>query len=618
MNYLTIENVSKSFGEKVLFNEISFTIAKGQKIALIAKNGTGKTSLLRVLAGEESVEGERAKLLLAKDVKIGYLKQEPHLNESLTVLEAAFDTDNARVRAVKELEKAVQANDETKTQAALIAMDELKAWDIEARFKEILGKLKLQDFTQKVSTLSGGQKKRLALGKLLIEEPDFLILDEPTNHLDMDMIEWLEGFLSAQKLTLLMVTHDRYFLERICNEIIELDDGQLFTYRGNYSDYLEKKSERDANDKATLAKTKILYKRELNWMRRQPKARTTKAKSRIDSFYSIKEKASKNLEEEELTLEIDMSRLGNKILEAHQVSKAYDDLNIIEKFNYKFKKGERIGLAGSNGVGKTTFIKLLTQEIKPDAGKVIVGDTVVFGYYAQENDSLDLSHTIIESVRDIAEYIPLKKGKKLMAESLLERFLFPRSHQQVRISQLSGGEKRRLLLLRVLMKNPNFLILDEPTNDLDVLTLNVLEDFLKSFKGCLLVVTHDRFFMDKLVDHLFVLEGGGKWKDYNGSYSSYRNSLKATNSKKNKPKVSSKHPEKDDSVRKLSYLEKKEIRQLEKDINKLETRKKNIESEFEKGDLSNEKITELSVEIGEIKNQLDEKETRWLELSEFL
>ncbi len=620
MNYLTLDKVSKSFGEKILFSNLNLTIAKGQKIALIAKNGTGKTTLLRVIAREEAPEGEQSKILVSKEIRIGYLKQDPEFNLEATVLEGALDSENKKVKAIKELELATILDKQDEIQQAIEKVDNLKAWDIEARIKEILGKLKVSNFTQKIGTLSGGQRKRLALAKILIEEPDFLILDEPTNHLDLDMIEWLEAYLSNQNLTLFMVTHDRYFLERVCNEIVELDDGQLYTYRGNYSDYLEKKANRELNEKANLEKTKKLYRKELAWVRRQPQARGTKAKSRVDKFYEIEAKAKKKVADEEMVLPIDMARLGGKILEAHNVSKSYDDLHIIKGFNYKFKKGERVGLAGPNGVGKTTFIKLLTQEVKPDTGKVVVGDTVVFGHYTQDNASLNEDHRVIDSIREIAEFIPLKKGKKLTAESLLEKFLFPRSHQQVYVSQLSGGEKRRLLLLRILMKNPNFLILDEPTNDLDILTLNVLEDFLQSYPGCLLVISHDRFFMDKLVDHLFILKGGGEYKDFNGSYSEYknaeRNSLK-TSSTGAAPEIEAKKEETTE-VRKLNYHEKKEFAGLEDEIAKLEKRKKEIEELFMTGDLEGEKISTLSQELGDIQKSIAQKEDRWLELSEFV
>jgi len=627
LNYLTLEKVSKSFGEKTLFSDINLTIAKGQKIALIAKNGTGKTTLLRVIAQEEAPEGEHARILLSKEIRVGYLKQDPDLDLNANVLEAALDSDNAQVQAIKKLEVATLLNRESEIQAAVEEVDNLKAWDIEARIKEILGKLKVHNFDQKVDTLSGGQKKRLALAKILIEEPDFLILDEPTNHLDLDMIEWLEEYLGRQNLTLFMVTHDRYFLERVCNEIVELDDSQIYTYRGNYSDYLEKKANRVANEKANLEKTKKLYKKELDWVRRQPQARGTKAKSRVDKFYEIEDKAKKRVADDEVAMRIDMARLGGKILEAHNVGKSFDDLCIVKNFTYKFKKGERVGLAGPNGAGKTTFIKLLTKEIKPDTGKVVVGDTVVFGHYTQSNDTLNEDVRVIDCIREIAEFIPLEKGKKLTAESLLEKFLFPRSHQQVYVSQLSGGEKRRLLLLRILMKNPNFLILDEPTNDLDILTLNVLENFLQSYKGCLLVISHDRFFMDKLVDHLFVMTGKGNIKDFNGTYSEFKQSQRggssgssSGSSTKSTPAdttpSASEAPE--EAVRKLSYKEKMEYAQIEQDLAKMEKRKKEIEALFMDSTLAGDKITELSQELGQIQKDIDEREERWLELAEYM
>jgi len=622
VNYLTLENINKSYGEKVLFDNLNLTIAKGQKIALIAKNGTGKTTLLRVIGGEESPEGEKAKILVNKDINQGYLKQDPYFNPEYTVLEAALDSNNKKIKAIKELELATLLGNQEKIQEAVETADDLKAWDIEARIKEILGKLKIHDLSQKVKTLSGGQKKRVSLAKILIEEPDFLILDEPTNHLDIDMIEWLETFLSSQNLTLFMVTHDRYFLERVCNEIVELERGELNVYRGNYSDYLEKKSLKIQNDKTNLEKHKKLYKKELGWIRRQPKARGTKAKSRVDKFDEIKSKAHQNLDDDELIMEIDMSRLGGKILELHSLKKSFGDTKIVDSFSYKFKKGERVGLAGANGTGKTTFIKLLTKELEPDGGKVVIGDTVVFGHYTQDNKGLNDSHRVIDAIREIADYIPLAKGRKMTAESLLETFLFPRPQQQVYVSQLSGGEKRRLHLLRILIKNPNFLILDEPTNDLDIITLNVLEDFLSNYKGCLLVTSHDRYFMDKLVDHLFVLEGNGAVKDFNGTYSEYkiakRESKYAANSEvtKTTPKVINNVT--DTEKRKLSYNEKKELENIEKEIEIMEKRKKEIEALFMDSSINGDQISALSKEMGEIEKSIEEKENRWLELSEMV
>jgi len=621
LNYLTLENITKSFGEKILFENINLTIAKGQKIALIAKNGTGKTTLLRVIAGTESVEGELAKVIVSKDIVTRYLKQEPYFNDDDTVLEASLDSDNKKIQAIKQLQIANLMDDDDKIQEAIGQVEDLKAWDIESRVKEILGKLNIHRLDQKIHELSGGQKKRLALAKILIEEPDFLILDEPTNHLDIDMIEWLETYLTAKGLTLFMVTHDRYFLERVCNEIVELDDGNLHVYRGNYSDYLEKKDARILNEKSNLEKTKKLYKKELEWMRRSPQARTTKAKSRIDKFYDIKEKVHKHVSDDEMIMNIEMARLGGKILEAHNISKSYDDLKLIEGFSYKFKKGERVGVAGPNGAGKTTLIKILTKEIAPSSGKVVIGDTVVFGHYHQDNESLNEDQRVIDCIREIAEYIPLKKGRKMTAESLLEKFLFPRSQQQVYVKKLSGGEKRRLHLLRILITNPNFLILDEPTNDLDILTINVLEDFLQSYEGCVMVTSHDRFFMDKLVDHMFILEGGGNVKDFNGSYSDYRESKKKEQNAVTITEVVEEIIEEktvNSGKRVLDNREKKEFFNLESDIPKLEKKKKALEEKFYDTSLSQDQINELSKELSDIEALIEEKENRWLELSEFV
>ena len=539
------------------------------------------------------------------------------MDDNATVLEAALDSDNKKINAIKNLQLANISGDNKKIEEAIANVEDLKAWDIEARIKEILGRLSIKNFDQNCGSLSGGQKKRLALAKILIEEPDFVILDEPTNHLDIDMIEWLENYLSRQSLTLFMVTHDRYFLERVCTDILELDNGNLYRYKGSYSDYLEKKSERVQNERVNLEKTKKLYKKELEWMRRSPQARTTKAKARIDKFYDIKEKAHQKVDESSISMHIEMERLGSKILEAHSISKAFDDLKICENFSYKFKKKERVGLSGPNGVGKTTFIKILTKELKPDSGKVIIGDTVVFGHYRQDISDLNQDVRVIDSIREIADYIPLKKGKKLTAESLLERFLFPRPQQQVYVSQLSGGEKRRLHLLRVLMGNPNFLILDEPTNDLDLISLNVLEDFLMSYEGCLIVTSHDRFFMDKMIDHMFILEGNGNVKDYNGSYSDYREERKSNRSKEKVKEEKIEESPIQNEIRKLSYKEKMELKSLEEDMEKLEKRKSEINALFLDGTLTGDQISELSKELGDIDQSLSTKEDRWLELSEF-
>jgi len=600
---------------------VNLSITKGDKIALVAKNGSGKTTLLKVIAGEEGSDGENAKINISKEIKISILKQDPTFDPNATVLEMIFDSDNEAIMAVRDYEKALQMNDEVMLQKCVTRLEDLKAWDLESKIHEILHKLLLTDMDQKTGQMSGGQKKRLALAKILIEEPDFLILDEPTNHLDMEMIEWLENFLQQPNLTLFMVTHDRYFLERVCNEIIELDNGNTYIYRGNYSQYLEKREARLLNDAVTLEKTKKLFSKELEWMRRQPQARSTKAKSRIDDFYDIKEKAQVRLQNDDMKIMVQASRLGSKILEAHSLVKSFGDKKILDGFTYKFKKGERIGIVGQNGTGKSTILKLLTQEIKPDGGKIVVGDTIVFGYYTQDGLVLNEDKMVIDVIRDIAEYIPLEKGQKISAESMLERFLFPRSQQRVYVSQLSGGEKRRLYLLTILMKNPNFLILDEPTNDLDIITLNVLEDYLSDFPGCIIIVTHDRYFMDKLVDHLFILEGNAKIRDYNGTYSEYRALKKTEEREKPKEEKVSAIEVVDlflDNKSKATFEQRKDFARLEKEIKKLEEKKAEITSLFEDASLSPQKIMELSKELDKINEQISEKEEKWFELADLM
>ena len=618
MQYLRLENVSKSYGEKVLFNDINLSISQGDKIALVAKNGSGKTTLLKVIAGEEGIEGETARIHLTKGVRVAFLKQDPDLPEDATALEAVFESDSKAVQAIKHYERALLEGDNETVQKYLTIIEDLKAWDIETRIKEILFRLNLEDLRMKISTMSGGQKKRVALAKLLIAEPDFLILDEPTNHLDLDMIEWLEDFLSQSSLTLFMVTHDRYFLENVCNQIIELDRGVLYTYSGSYSDYLEKKATREYTEAVNLDKTKRLFQKELAWVRRQPKARGTKAKSRVDKFYDIKEEAGKRLDDDELNLNIKSARLGSKILEAHALQKSYDDKIIVDGFDYKFKKGEKVGIVGKNGVGKTTFLKLLTKDIRPDGGKVVVGDTIVFGYYTQSGMHLKEDKRVIEVVRDIAEYIPLEKGKKLTAESLLERFLFPRSQQQVYVSQLSGGEKRRLYLLTVLMANPNFLILDEPTNDLDILTLNILEEYLMDFPGCVIVVSHDRYFMDKIVDHLFIMEGNGIIKDYNGTYSAYRQSMQEIEKQSKNVPSGKENIATVQETSTVTYEERKQYNRLLKEIEKLEKKKEEVTALFDDMNLSPDRIKELSIELSAVKDKIESKELEWMELAERL
>lgn len=618
MNYLTLENVTKMYGEKVLFKNITLFIDRFQKIALVAKNGTGKTTLMRVLAGIEGIEGETSKILIRKDIRTGFLHQDPDFRATDTIMEAVFDSPNILMQAVKAYERALlHPEEETQMQAALAKMDDLKAWDFEAKIKEILFKLKISDLEQRVSSLSGGQKKRLALAKLLIDEPDFIILDEPTNHLDLDMIEWLEEYLQQPNLTIFMVTHDRYFLENVCDTIIEMDGGSLYRYKGNYSEYLEKKAIREEIEGVVLGKNRQLLKRELDWVRRMPKARTTKSKSRVDAFYDLKELTNKRPDNDTLELSIKFNRLGSKILELYNVSKSYGEKNLVKDFSYKFKPNERVGIVGTNGAGKSTLLKIITESVLPDSGRIVVGETVQFGYYSQDGIKLNEDKRIIDVVKDIAEVIPLEKGRELTAAQMLDRFLFTRDQHMVYASQLSGGERRRLYLLTVLMKNPNFLILDEPTNDLDILTLNVLEDFLLDFQGCVIIVTHDRYFMDKLVEHVFVFEGDGHIRDFNGTYTEYRIQKDLEEEQKrtaNKPQTAA--VAKQNPTTKLTETERKELKRLENELKTLETRKRDITEKFNDPTISTAQITKLSAELGEIQDKIETKEMRWLELGE--
>jgi ATP-binding cassette subfamily F protein uup len=630
VNFLIIENVTKSYGEKVLFQNISLHIDRGQKIGLIAKNGTGKTTLMRVIAGREGSEGENAKIILRKGIRIGWLDQEPHFHPELDVLGAVLDPANPLVRVVQRYEHALAHPDNTaELHDAMADMDQHDAWTFEAKVKETLFRFRMEQFEQKVKTLSGGQQKRLALVKILLEEPDFLILDEPTNHLDVEMIEWLEEYLQQPGITLFMVTHDRYFLENVCDSIIELEGGQLRRYSGSYSDYLEKKAMREEVEATTYERQNKLLKRELEWVRRSPQARTTKAKARVDAYFNRKEvNDTLKKKNDEMSLQIKENWLGGKIVELHNVGKSFGDKKIIENFSYKFKRRERVGIVGQNGTGKSTFLQLLTQSLAPDTGKVVVGDTIIFGFYRQEGIQMNEDKRVIDAVRDIAEFIPLEKGKELSAAQLLERFMFTRPQQQVYVSQLSGGERRRLYLLTVLMKNPNFLILDEPTNDLDVITLQVLEDFLEEYPGCLVVVTHDRYFMDRLVDHLFVFEGNGKVRDFNGTYAEFRAMQRVPVVPPVPPALAGESgaagasPAKAGGTAgtntgvKLTNTERNEMKKLEKELASLENRKKEIFDRFNAADLAPEEVTKLSNELGTLQKTLEEKEMRWLELAE--
>lgn len=615
MNYLSAENLKRSFGERVLFEEITFGIDRGQKVALVAKNGTGKTSLLRILAGIEPPE--TGEVVTRNGITLGYLQQEPELNPEHSVMDAIFDPTNEIMSVVREYEEAMlDEGDPERMQRSFDAMDRHNAWDIEAQAKEILTSLNITDFDQKIKTLSGGQIKRVAMSKMLIEQPDLMILDEPTNHLDIEMIEWLEGFLASSERTILMVTHDRVFLDEVCDMILELDNGQLYKHKGNYSTYLNNRATRQEVEHANVDKAKNLYRKELEWMRRQPKARTTKSKSREDAFYDTEKVAKTNLKKDELTMEVNMQRMGSKILELHKVRKAYGDNVLLDGFDFKFRKGERIGIVGANGSGKSTLLKMIMEQIEPDGGKIVKGETIHFGYYGQDGLEMKEGKRVKEVITDIAEFIPLKKGKTISAAQLLERFLFPRSQHFQYVDKLSGGEKKRLYLLTVLIANPNFLILDEPTNDLDLLSLNVLEDFLMEFEGCILIVTHDRHFMNKLVDQLFIFEGNGKIRGFVGNYDKYRAALDEDKKQKATAKKVQKETESLASKGRMGFNEKREFGLLEVEIPKLEKRKAELTTEMESVVDDHEKLMKISEEFQRISDELEEKELRWLELSE--
>jgi ABC transport system ATP-binding/permease protein len=619
LNYLNVENISKSYGELSLFENLSFSIHKDQKIAFIAKNGTGKTSILNIISGKDTPDS--GQIIYRNDLRTTFLSQEPVLDQSLTVKETILKSDNPILKVIKTYHTALEDPENSKLyQTAFDDMERYQAWDYETQYTQILHKLKLVDLNQKVGELSGGQQKRLALADTLLSKPDLLILDEPTNHLDLEMIEWLETFFAKENITIFMVTHDRYFLERVCSEIIELDEGSIYNYKGNYSYFLEKKEERIEREAIKTNKSRQLFKKELGWMRRQPKARTTKSKSRIDDFYIIKEQASKRRNDHEIQLEINMERLGSKILEIYKVSKAYDEKLILDKFEYVFQRGERIGIIGKNGTGKSTFLNMITGRIKPDSGKIILGETIKFGYYTQNGIKAKPMQKVIDVVKDYGEYIPLTKGKQISAQQLLERFLFSRKKQYDFVEKLSGGERKRLYLCTVLIQNPNFLILDEPTNDLDIITLNVLENFLLDFPGCLLVVSHDRYFMDKIVDHLFVFRGKGLVDNFPGNYSDYRtyeDSISLVSDQKKMVKTSKPISTKQ-SLTKLSFNEQKELKNIESKLESLEFDKKELESQFLVEDISIDTIELLSMNLKKILEVIEEKEQRWIDLNEKL
>ncbi|HEY1163815.1 MAG TPA: ABC-F family ATP-binding cassette domain-containing protein [Chitinophaga sp.] len=628
MHYVTVEGLTKSYGEKPLFRDISFHIEEGDKIALVALNGTGKSTLLRILCGKEMPD--EGKVWVHKEVTVVMLEQQSAFNLNKSILANIFAQDHPVLNAIKEYERLTDEDSEPDTAqlaAAIAKMDELGAWHFDAKVKQILGKLNIHHLDQDMGTLSGGQLKRVALAKVLIDigfehKHTLLIMDEPTNHLDVSMIEWLESFLNQENVTLLLVTHDRYFLDSVCNEIIELDQQQLFIYKGDYENYLEKKAAREESEKASVEKARNQYRKELEWMRKQPKARTTKAKSRIDAFYDVKEKASVRIERQQLELNVKMTRLGGKIIELKKVYKAYGNLTILKGFDYTFKKGERIGVVGKNGVGKSTFLNILLGQEQPDSGKINIGDTVVFGNYNQTGLVLKEDMRIIEFVKNIAEYFPLADGTKVSAAQFLQLFLFPPEKQYTYVSKLSGGERRRLHLLSILFRNPNFLVLDEPTNDLDLPTLSILEDFLQEYQGCIIIVSHDRYFMDKLVDHLFVFEGNGVVRDFPGNYTQYREWEKEEKSNSKELPAAANNasaapaPAEANKPRKLSYKEKRELEQLEQEIAKLEAEKQSIDQQLSSGSLPYEQLEPLTRRVGEVIQLLDEKGMRWLELSE--
>jgi ATP-binding cassette subfamily F protein uup len=619
ISYLQVENLSKRYGELLLFENISFGIGKEQRIALIAKNGTGKTTLLDIIAMKDTPD--EGAVTRRNDITIGYLEQNPEFDDYKTVVEQVFTSSNEVITAIKDYEESIKCNDKERIANAMSRMDSLRAWDYEVKVKQILSQLNVYNFDQLVKHLSGGQKKRLALANVLINEPDILILDEPTNHLDMDMIEWLEAFLAKSKSTLLMVTHDRYFLDKVCNEIIELEDNRIYTYKGNYAYYLEKREERIAVSNATIGRARALLKTEMEWIVRSPQARATKAKSRIDNFYKLEEQASQKIKKDRIELNIKTSRLGKKILEMYNISKRFDDLVLVDDFTYKFQRNEKVGIVGPNGCGKSTFLNLITKELKLDTGVIDVGETVIIGYYKQSGISLNDEKRVIDVIKDIAEVVSMGSGRKLSASQFLEYFLFAPEAQYGLVSKLSGGERRRLYLMTVLMRNPNFLLLDEPTNDLDIMTLNVMEDYLVNFNGCTLIVSHDRYFLDKTVDTVFVFEGNGRVKNYPGNYSYYRQikDLKAKEAKKHQKqeKIEKIVPVKKNK-KKFSYKEKREYETLEIELAELESEKSTLETDINSGTLSTNELTEKSNRFSEILETIDEKEFRWLELNELM
>lgn len=620
MNYLSVDSISKSFNERVLFKDISFGLAQGEKLALVGVNGSGKSTLLKIIAGIDVPDA--GEVVINNEVKVTYLGQQPEFEGNDTVLDAILYSDDPIPTLIKQYEYHLSRAGESSQSAEVLSelmvkMDELDAWNYESQVKEILGKLGIHELDQKVATLSGGQKKRVGLAKALIEKPDLIILDEPTNHLDLEIIEWLEDYLSMSDLALIMVTHDRYFLDKVTTKILELDEQSIFQYEGNYANFLQKKEERAVNQAAEKEKARNLYKKELEWMRRQPKARGTKAKYRIDAFEGVTEKAHKNLSKTELDLDITTRRQGGKILELESIDKSFDGKSVVQPFSYIFKKGERIGIVGKNGSGKSTFLNMLTGVLSPDHGRIVKGETTVFGYYKQQEPQFKPGQKVIDVVQEIAEVVKLSDGREVSASRFLTQFKFSPKAQYDYVDKLSGGERRRLQLLTVLIRNPNFLILDEPTNDLDLDSLRVLEEFLEAFKGCLIIVSHDRYFLDRLADHLFIFKNGEPIKDFVGNYTDYRSSLAEKSPEKKETTTKPKAEKiKTNDKAKMSYKEKREFEALEGEIATLNKRKKELEELLNSGESDHEKLTDWGMELEMVKTAIDEKEMRWLELSE--
>ncbi len=624
-SYLQVEGLTKSFGQKVLFHDVSFGISEGERIAIVARNGAGKTTLMNIIAGSEPYDS--GDISFKRDLVMGILPQDPHFPAGMNVLQACLHSNSDQVKAIARYEKALlQPENTEELNEAMADMDSLKAWDYETRIKQILGKLNIHDLEQKVDNLSGGQLKRVALANVLIMEPELLILDEPTNHLDLAMVEWLEDYISNSRMALLMVTHDRYFLDRVCSHILEIDNQQLYSYHGNYTYYLEKRQERLEQQNAELARANNLYRKELDWMRRQPQARGTKAQYRIDAFNELEEKVKQKKQAGNVQLDVKASYIGSKIFEAKYISKAFGDTKILDNFYYNFSRYEKMGIVGNNGTGKSTFVKMIVGDEQPDSGTIDLGETIRFGYFSQQGMQFDEQMKVIDAVQSIAENVYLGDGRKLNVSQFLQHFLFSPERQHDFVYKLSGGERRRLYLCTVLMKNPNFLILDEPTNDLDIMTLNVLEDYLQNFKGCVIVVSHDRYFMDKVVDHLLVFHGQANVQDFPGNYTDYRlyREMKQQQERKEKEQAAKQQANKpaenknqnSTRARKLTYKEQKELEQLTADIETLEAEKATITEELSSGTLQGQELVDKSQRIGDIDKELDEKTERWMELSE--